>query len=77
MNQKGAQGTTGFPHSRVTWRTSSYSGNGGGQCVQVGQCGGLSLVRDSKDPEGPVLAFKADSWKAALEQIKRGDFDLG
>jgi hypothetical protein len=37
----------------------------------------LSLVRDSKDPEGPVLAFKADSWKAALEQIKRGDFDLG
>ena len=76
MNQKGAQGMTDSPISRVTWRTSSYSGNGGGQCVQVGALAGMSLVRDSKNPEGPVMALRAGDWEATLDQIKRGDFDL-
>jgi len=49
----------------ATWRTSSYTGSGGGNCVEVGdQTGdGRILVRDTKRPPGtsaglqsPVLA---------------------
>ena len=36
----------------LTWRTSSYSAQNG-QCVEVR--GDLSAVRDSKNPDGPVL----------------------
>lgn len=36
----------------LTWRTSSHSSQNG-QCVEVR--GDLSAVRDSKNPDGPVL----------------------
>ncbi len=54
----------------ITWRTSSYSGNSGGQCVEVGNAARLIAVRDSKDPDGPVLAFAADTWAAFAERVK-------
>jgi len=47
----------------VTWRKSSYSGNSGGQCVEVGNAAALIAVRDSKDPDGSVLAFAAGTWR--------------
>ena len=37
------------------WRTSSYSGNGGGTCVEVGQARRGVLVRDTKDRTGGFL----------------------
>ena len=52
------------------WRKSSYSGNNGGNCVEVGNAAHLIAVRDSKDPDGPLLAFAADTWKAFAEQVK-------
>jgi hypothetical protein len=45
----------------VSWRKSSYSGDNGGACVEVGTAGSAVAVRDSKDPEGPRLAFAADT----------------
>ena len=39
------------------WRTSSYSGDNGGTCVEVGTTGPAVAVRDSKHPDGPQLAF--------------------
>jgi Domain of unknown function (DUF397) len=56
----------------VTWRTSSYSGNNGGQCVEVGKAARLIAVRDSKDPDGSVLAFAPGTWAAFAEQVKAG-----
>jgi hypothetical protein len=56
----------------VTWRKSSYSGNSGGQCVEVGNAARLIAVRDSKDPDGSVLAFAADKWAAFAERVKAG-----
>ena len=42
----------------LSWRKSSYSGNGGGNCVEVGTgLPGKIGVRDSKNPDGPVLSF--------------------
>ena len=56
----------------VAWRTSSYSGDNGGNCVEVGTAGPAVAVRDSKDPDGPLLAFAADKWTAFAEQVKAG-----
>ena len=41
------------------WRTSSYSGGNGGECVQLAAKlrAGRVLVRDSRDPDGPVLTL--------------------
>jgi len=56
----------------VTWRKSSYSGNSGGQCVEVGNAAALIAVRDSKDPDGSVLAVVAGTWAAFAERVKAG-----
>ena len=54
----------------VTWRTSSYSGNNGGQCVEVGNAARAIAVRDSKNPHGPVLAFGPRDWRRFTDQVK-------
>jgi len=54
----------------VTWRTSSYSGNSGGNCVEVGGAARVIAVRDSKDPHGPVLAFSPQTWRRFAAQVK-------
>jgi hypothetical protein len=46
------------------WFKSSYSGSGGGDCVEVAVVPGAVRVRDSKDRQGPVLAFSAEEWAA-------------
>jgi hypothetical protein len=53
------------------WRTSSYSGTGN-NCVQVtARRPGRIAVRDSKDPDGPALAFTPPAWKAFTRRAKR------
>jgi hypothetical protein len=54
----------------VAWRTSSYSGSNGGTCVEVATVGPAVAVRDSKHPDGPLLAFKAGTWQAFTDQVK-------
>lgn len=54
----------------ITWHKSSYSGNNGGQCVEVGHAAPLIAVRDSKDPHGPVLAFSPQTWCRFATQVK-------
>ena len=54
----------------VTWRKSSYSGNNGGNCVEVGDAAQVIAVRDSKDPHGPVLAFSPQTWRRFAAQVK-------
>jgi hypothetical protein len=55
---------TSSNQSAVPWRKSSRSGD---RCVEVASIEGvLALVRDSKDPGGPVLAFPASSWVSFL-----------
>jgi Domain of unknown function (DUF397) len=57
----------------TAWRTSSYSGSNGGTCVEVGTAGPAVAVRDSKHPDGPLLAVAASTWKAFTEQLKATD----
>jgi len=59
------------------WRKSSYSGTTGGNCVEVAQnLPGAVAVRDSKDPDGPKLAFGPDEWLAFTAGVRAGEFDL-
>ena len=54
----------------ITWRKSSYSGNNGGQCVEVSAAFPLIAVRDSKDPDGARLAFGREAWQAFAAKAK-------
>ena len=54
----------------VTWRKSTYSGNNGGQCVEVGNTAHLIAVRDSMDPDGAHLAFGREAWEASAASLK-------
>jgi hypothetical protein len=56
----------------VTWRKSSYSGNNGANCVEVGDAANVIAVRDSKDPHGPVLAFTPQTWRRFADRVKAG-----
>jgi hypothetical protein len=61
--------------SDVIWRKSSYSGSGGGNCVEVAQIPDPAVaVRDSKDPDGPVLNFGPNEWAAFVQGIKNAEF---
>jgi Domain of unknown function (DUF397) len=51
------------------WRKSSYSGANGGNCVEVASADAV-LVRDSRDPEGPRLAFGRQAWQAFAAKVK-------
>lgn len=51
------------------WRKSSYSGSDGGECVEIAELGAQVAVRDSKDPQGPVLAFPAAAFGAFTEVL--------
>jgi len=47
----------------VSWRKSSYSNNGGGDCVEAAHVPGAVLVRDTKDNGvGPVLRVTPSDW---------------
>ncbi|NVI88515.1 DUF397 domain-containing protein [Actinomadura sp. BRA 177] len=54
----------------ANWRKSSHSDHHGGDCVEVAEISPLVAVRDSRDPDGPKLAFGAAEWRAFTHRIK-------
>ncbi|GII78613.1 hypothetical protein Sru01_35950 [Sphaerisporangium rufum] len=67
------------PHAVLNWRQSAFS-NGGEGCVEYsvgGATGGFRLVRDSKVPDGPVVAFGAVAWRAFIAELKIGGTGFG
>jgi hypothetical protein len=54
------------------WRRSSYSNNGGADCVEVGLSAEAEsvLVRDTKDRSGPILRFNPPTWRVFAAQLK-------
>ncbi|WP_037912122.1 DUF397 domain-containing protein [Actinacidiphila yeochonensis] len=49
------------------WRKSSHSTEQGGDCVEVAAHQTAVHVRDSKDPDGPMLTFTPAEWAAFAE----------
>lgn len=51
----------------LKWFKSSYSGEGGGNCVEVATCPHTVHVRDSKDVTVPALVLSPGAWSAFLQ----------
>jgi hypothetical protein len=58
----------------VEWHRSAGHCNDGG-CVEVTRHD-VVQVRDSKDPDGPVLTFTPGAWVQFIAGVKAGHFDL-
>jgi hypothetical protein len=57
----------------IFWRKSSYSqGNAQGECVEVSTNTPALLIRDSKNPGGPSLAFSRREIGRLAYRIKAG-----
>ncbi|WP_406861686.1 DUF397 domain-containing protein [Streptomyces sp. HUAS MG47] len=57
----------------ATWRKSSYSAGDGSNCLEISEDHpGLVPVRDSKNPDGPKLVFRADAWAAFIGGVRVG-----
>ncbi|WP_346040829.1 DUF397 domain-containing protein [Actinomadura chokoriensis] len=56
------------------WRRSSHS-TSGEHCVEVAALSANIGVRDSKDPDGPSLAFAPATWRRFTQQVKADRLD--
>jgi len=79
--------TTKDDRARDGWRKSPYSNNGG-NCVEIAvlsrdqapadckvEADRLFVMRDSKNPAGPLLYFTPGEWDAFARGMKDGAFD--
>lgn len=57
----------------VSWRKASYSA-GNGECIEVVSVAGRVSVRDSKDPQGPVLSYPGDAFRSFLDAAKKNAY---
>lgn len=56
------------------WRKSTHSSTNG-SCVEVRRLPDAIEVRDTKDRNGPVLSFSAESWRDFVSSVHKGEFD--
>jgi Domain of unknown function (DUF397) len=58
--------------NEINWRKSTHS-RSLGNCVEVGNAQALVTVavRDSQDPDGPVINVNPQAWITFTEQVKR------
>ncbi len=57
--------------AQAVWRKSSRSGTSA-DCIEVALTDAAVAVRDSKHPEGPMLVFSPESWRAFIDALKEG-----
>jgi hypothetical protein len=54
---------------QVVWKKSTRSKDGQECCVEVGLGDRIVAIRDSKDPDGPILRFTPDDWSVFLRLV--------
>lgn len=65
--------TPDFTHA--VWRKSTWSGDNGGQCVEVAFLRAAVGLRDSKDKgNGAILVVNPAEWDAFLAEARDGEF---
>ncbi|TDD83943.1 DUF397 domain-containing protein [Actinomadura rubrisoli] len=62
--------------SGAQWRKSTHSDEHGGSCVEVAALAPVVAVRDSTDPDGPVLGFSRTAFTAFIGAIRAGSHNL-
>ncbi|QSB04964.1 DUF397 domain-containing protein [Natronoglycomyces albus] len=63
----------------IRWQTSTRSQSQGGQCVEAGPLmdgSGRVAVRHSHHPDGDLIVYTPQEWKAFIEGVKDGEFDF-
>jgi hypothetical protein len=62
---------------RGGWYKSSHSGGSGqGACVEVASTADGVMLRDSKDPAGPVHRFDIAVWRTFIAAMRAGAHHL-
>jgi len=59
------QGGISCMQSGISWRRSRFSTHNGA-CVEVASVTDGILIRDSVDPDGPVLRCSGQAWRAFI-----------
>jgi Domain of unknown function (DUF397) len=65
---------TGSMLRGLAWRKAKRS-VANGACVELASFNGMIAMRDSKDPDGPVLMYTPAELSAFLHGAKAGEFD--
>jgi len=65
---------TGSADRELAWR-KAQSSIGNGACLELAPVDGMVAIRDSKDPDGPILRYTPAEWRAFLDGAKKGEFD--
>jgi hypothetical protein len=60
--------------SNLTW-LKAQSSTINGQCVEIASIADKVAMRDSKDPDGPILVYTSAEFSAFLEGARNGEFD--
>jgi Domain of unknown function (DUF397) len=67
----------------ATWRKASSEDGGDEASVEIAFVPGskegsdqVIAMRDSRHPDGPVLIFTPDEWRAFTAGVQDGEFDL-
>ncbi|MEU8306137.1 DUF397 domain-containing protein [Actinomadura sp. NPDC048955] len=55
--------------ANLAWRKARQSLSNGGECVELAGAVGVVAVRDSKDPDGPVLLLTRAALRTAVQSV--------
>ncbi|GII79232.1 hypothetical protein Sru01_42140 [Sphaerisporangium rufum] len=64
----------------AAWHISSFSPNGGSNCVEAGPLldgSGRIAVRHSRHPDGPMIIYSRTEWDAFLAGVRADEFTFG
>lgn len=61
-------------NQNLYWRKARVSVNNGA-CVEIAPFSEGIAIRDSKEPDGPILTYTVAEWRAFLHGAKAGEFD--
>lgn len=65
---------SGSERKNLAWH-KAQSSTVNGQCVEIASAVGKIAIRDSKDPDGPILVYTSAEFSAFLEGARNGEFD--
>lgn len=55
--------------------SKAHRSTANGACVEIASTVGKVAMRDSKDPDGPILVYTPAEFSAFLEGARNGEFD--
>jgi Domain of unknown function (DUF397) len=61
--------------TNIDWRTSSFCDAADHNAVEIKSVGNAFAVRDTTEPDGPILVFAAIAWRAFTAGVRAGEFD--